>query len=530
MDTKILKNVLNYSIHKTPLPDTIWLIITVRNACKYINKCLESITNQECTSKIKLAICDDASTDGTAELIETYIDKLNKDSVIFIKNTERKYKLRNLINLLNNSSIQTTDVCCFLDGDDYLMDSTSLQTVLDTYQNTGCWITYGTYKCINNPNTCCREMTKEEKERNDFRGMPWIFSHLFTFRYFLWKSIPDSYFSFDEEGMYQYTSDQMVNLTLLEIAKSSRIQYIKKIIYGYNDINILNVNKVNEKQQIHNDKKIRSMPRIQSEFYPCYDYSIIIPYRKRMNNLKITYESIKESIKASSKQVHCMLLEHSEEPEAEEFCKENRIEYFYVPIVNIPNLDKFNRGLSFDVPVVYGLPAKGYVFHDVDIFVPLNFWESLEKNLINQNVSVLQTYANRCVNNINQESTIKLHSGKLSYKDISNIHCIPRTPGSWGGSIYIERNAYYTIGGHDPDLFSGYAPEDQSIVHKCSLKNYTIGFANTPPIELYHQHHALTVNTNPLLNNMIDILKKLKNDKDTFLKYIDTKKTVMLSL
>jgi hypothetical protein len=231
-----------------------------------------------------------------------------------------------------------------------------------------------------------------------------------------------------------------------------------------------------------------------------------------MNNLKITYESIKESTKLTSKNIQCVLVEHSEYPEADEFCKQNGIEYFYIPISNIVNLDKFNRGLCFDLPILYSLPAGGYVCHDVDIFIPLNFWESLEKNLLEQNVSVLQTYANRCVNNINAESTIQIHNSELSYKDITQLNCLDRTPGSWGGSIYIKRDTYYDIGGHDPDIYSGYAPEDQCIVYKCHLKNYIIGFANSPPIELYHQYHEPTSNTNPSLTSMINIFETLKNN------------------
>lgn len=260
-----------------------------------------------------------------------------------------------------------------------------------------------------------------------------------------------------------------------------------------------------------------------------YDYTIIIPYRKRYINLKITYESIRKSIEyTSNKRINCIVFEHSEEPEAKEFCKENAIEYIYVPICNIDNLDQFNRGLAFDMSVIYSVPAKGYVFHDVDIFIPVNFWNCLEENCREQNVTVLQTYANRCVNNIQPEITIQLHSGILDYTEITANHCLDRSPGSWGGSLYIERTTYFEIGGHDPDLFSGYAPEDQCIVHKCIIKKYTIGFANYPPIQLYHQYHSPTAMTNTRLDSMTSLLHYLKQSPDILNTYIDTKKAHML--
>jgi hypothetical protein len=194
-------------------------------------------------------------------------------------------------------------------------------------------------------------MTREEKDKNDYRNMQWIFSHLFTFRYFLWKSIPESYFNFNEEVMYKYAPDQLVNLALLELTKSSRIQYISTPIHKYNDINELNEHKISATDQLYVDKQTRLLKSVSADLYPCYDYAIIIPYRKRQENLNITYQSIKESIKQTNKRIHVILFEHSETPEAEEFCRENAREYIYVPISNIANLDMFNWSLSFDMSI-----------------------------------------------------------------------------------------------------------------------------------------------------------------------------------
>jgi glycosyltransferase involved in cell wall biosynthesis len=273
---------------------------------------------------VKVAICDDASTDRTAELIEKWVESSpNKNNIYYVKNTERKYKLRNLQRLLNTAPINSDDICCFLDGDDSLTDSTSLETVLSKYESTGCWITYGSYRGYKNNGCCCREMTLDEKQNNNFRKMPWIFSHLFTFRYFLWKSIPESYFNFNEEVMYKYTADMIINIPLLELAKSSRIQYISTPLYKYNDISNLNDCKIDSFSQEYVDKQVRLLKPVSTTVSACYDYAIIIPYRKRQANLNITYQSIKESIKRTDKRIHVILFEHSEAPEAEEFCREH---------------------------------------------------------------------------------------------------------------------------------------------------------------------------------------------------------------
>ena len=527
MNRSILEDSKKIMRHSCPAPSTLWCIVTVRNASLYIEKCINSILTQKCVSTIKIAVCDDASTDGTREILDLLVTQ--SSNIVYIKNTERKYKLRNLITLLNTAPIDSADVCCFIDGDDWLTSDSSLQTVIDKYMSTGCWVTYGSYKSVTNDSCCCREMNTSEKESNNFRNMPWMFSHLFTFRYFLWKSIRAEYLIFDEEIMYQYTSDIIINLAILELAKSSRIQYISERIYGYNDVNVLNDDKISQKSQLYVDNKVRTMP-VKNILSTCYDYAIIIPYRKRFDNLRITYESVKRSMENTRLRIHCIVCEHSESPEAEIFCMENQIEYMYIPMTNSVNMRMFNRSLMFDLSVMFGLPSSGYICHDVDIFIPADFWLCIEVNRIHQNVKILQTFSERRINYLNEASTAELHSGKKNISELGDSDLSHKGYGAWGGSIYIERDMYYTIGGYDSWFFSGHSPEDQSIITKINQKGYKIGFCNSPPIELYHQWHE---NVSPL-NKDIDVMRGIwehmqKNKKFTS-DYIEDKKKVMENL
>jgi glycosyltransferase involved in cell wall biosynthesis len=528
MNTSIIEDSIKLMTHTSPSPPAIWCVITVRNASLYIEKCIKSILAQSCISKVKIAICDDASTDGTREIVDTLITQsCNPQDIFYIKNKERKYKLRNIMTLMNTAPIDVADVCCFIDGDDWLTNETSLQTVIDKYMYTGCWVTYGSYKSITNDDCCCRNMTSSEKESNDFRNMPWMFSHLFTFRYFLWKSIPESYFVFDEDVLYEYTADIIINLPILELAKSSRIQYISERIYGYNDINELNDNKVSEQKQLYVDNKIRRLSPVKNTIFPCYDYVIIIPYRKRFDNLRITYESVRLSIENTSLRIHCIVCENSESPEADMFCKENQIEYMYMPIGNMVNMSMFNKSLTFDISVLFGLPSRGYVCHDVDIFIPKDFWQCVEVNRIHQGVKVLQTFAERRINYLNEESTAEIHGKKKKYSEVTDADLSHKGYGAWGGSIYIDRDVYFKIGGYDSWFFSGHSPEDQSIITKINQKDYKIGFCNSPAIELYHQWHENVSTLNKDINIMIQIWEYMKGNKEFTLQYIKDKHSAM---
>lgn len=520
----ILSNIKPLLKHTVPEPETIWAIVTLRNAEKWLNTCLDSILNQTCVRKIKIGICDDNSSDNSPNIIEEYKRKYTSQ-IFFTKNTERKYKLRNVMHLLSVCPIQDTDVVCFIDGDDWLAEKNSLQIVLDKYSTTGCWVTYGTYKQADGTyNTCCREMTEAEKAANNFRGSQWIFSHLFTFRYFLWKSIPPSYFIRKNEFEYQYASDVIINMAILDIAKSSRTEYIRERIYMYNNLSDINDFRVNPKLQETADILNRQIQLSTKEIFAAYDYTIIIPYRKRKENLIHTYESIKESIKNTNKKINIIVSETSEEAEAEDFCKQNNIEYLYFPMSKNGDVrfEYFNKSLSFDVAVMWGLPSNGYICHDVDVMILPDFWIRLEANLKGQNVEALQTYTNRFIWCLNKEATEDLHSGKRDFKSMSMNDCVPPAPGSWGGSIYISRRLYFQIGGYDPDLYYGYSPEDQAIVFKIQLFT-NIGFANDPPINLYHQWHVPTCNSNPLLNNMTHMFYSMKQHTKGTLEYIESK-------
>jgi len=525
MNRSIIEDSLKLIVHSCPPPSSIWCIITGRNVSLYIEKCIKSIVSQKCVSKVKIAVCDDASTDNTADIVNNLIKHShNPQDIFFIKNKERRYKLRNIITLMNTAPIHTTDICCFIDGDDWLTSDKSLQIVIDKYMTTGCWVTYGSYKSVTNDDCCCRTMTSSEKESNNFRNMPWMFSHLFTFRYFLWKSIPESYFVFDEDVLYEFSADIVINIPILELAKSSRIQYISERIYGYNDMNELNDNKISQQKQLYVDNKVRTLSPVKNTIFPSYDYVIIIPYRKRFDNLRITYESVKRSIENTSLRIHCIVCENSESPEADLFCKDNGIEYMYIPMFKG---SMFNKSLLFDLAVICGLPSRGYVCHDVDIFIPRDFWQCIEVNRIHQSVKVLQLFSERRINYLNESSTAEIHNGKKKYFEVTDADLSHKGYGAWGGSIYIDRDVYYKIGGYESWFFSGHSPEDQSIITKINLKGYKIGFCNSPAIELYHQWHENISALNKDIDIMRGIWEYMKGNKEFTLEYIKDKQSVM---
>ena len=516
----IIESIPQKMVHKIPEPEKVWIVISFRNAVKWIETCLESILQQSKISKINLLIIDDNSTDGSDEIINRY-KVLYGDKITSVRNSERKYKLRNIISILDTQMIGDMDIIVFLDGDDHLASTTSIQTILDTYSTYGCWVTYGTYIHLDKTAGCCaREMTELEKKCNSFRKMPWIFSHLFTFRYFIWKSIPESYFHSDNDLWYKFAPDVIINLAICDIAKSSRIKFINVPLCVYNNISEYNENSVDPLSQSLVAKMAAEKQLTEYTLHPVFDYTIVIPYMNRLENLKITLKSIKES--HTDKKINIIVVENSEFPEAFQLCKSLNVEYFYIPLCpDVFLLSKFNKCVCFDTAFLWGAPSKGYVCHDVDIFIPDNFWSSLEAEKLN--FSAFQPYSNMTVNRLLPDATKQIHNGTVSYKEVSVINCFDAVPGSWGGSLYIDSNTYLRVGGYDSDLFFGYSPEDQMIVYKIGTD--TIGFSKT--ISLFHQYHEPTDNTNAFLGKMLEMFQYMKANKIILEEYIEKKRKVM---
>ena len=70
-----------------------------------------------------------------------------------------------------------------------------------------------------------------------------------------------------------------------------------------------------------------------------------------------------------------------------------------------------------------------------------------------------------------------------------------------GGSIFVEWELFYDIGGYDSSLFFGYAPEDKMFWSKLEVFSKIESCIN-PSIEMFHMNHKPTHLSNPLLDNM----------------------------
>ena len=535
MDALVKQDILKalYTSKQTQVfapPPRVHLFVTHYKTPMYLQKCLDSLFSQTCSTPFHVHVVDDMSEMKEVDtLLDTWAQKEPTRLTIY-RNTQRLNKGQNLFQLLEKGTFHPEDVLGIVDGDDWLATPTALQRVINEYVQTDCWMTYGSYACSDGTTgNCTSPLTPAhlacEAAGRGFREVPWIFSHFFTAKAFVWARVPRTVLDFSEHPTHDgSTSDQLFNIPIAEMASSKHIRHIPDILYIYNNQNPLSDCVVRPKEQEALDQLNRLRPAAKAIERPNVDFLLVIPCKGRYPLLHTCLQRLKAEIQRTTYTVSIILVEHSETPEYSEYALNQGIGWIFIPLAssNQSPLGQFNRGLCFDMGFLYGPPSNYIICHDNDLLVPLDFFSKLTQNLQTNPIQkqALQTYSDRFVWQTNPEVSKHLIEDSSWFENGFDLekHCTRNPPGAKGGSFTLSREAYLRVGGHDPHLFFGYAAEDAFFWSKVE-QFYTIGFGDQPRIPLVHLWHPNAANLNPYKHEM-DVLfhmfnslpKELKQD------------------
>jgi len=210
------------------------IIMTCRNAEKWIARSVQSVLNQNYTNW-QAVVVDALSEDHTYKILLNSLDQVDSEKFIIIANLEIETAIVNNFKAIQAVCPEDEDVLVFLDGDDWFYDSHTLEHLNEAYSDPDVWITWGNY--ILHP---------YRKHRGDLpipanyelRKERWITSHLKTCKYFLWRNIKDEDFRNTNTGKYYTTSrDVAFMFPMLEMAGPKHRKFIDKTLYVYNSVN-----------------------------------------------------------------------------------------------------------------------------------------------------------------------------------------------------------------------------------------------------------------------------------------------------
>jgi glycosyltransferase involved in cell wall biosynthesis len=200
-------------------------VVCVWNAEKYIKNCIKTLKSQS-DKDFKVFIIDDISTDNTVEIIKSLIVDDNRFNLIV--NSEKKFKLKNLDELI--TTFDDEDIVIELDGDDFLLNTDVVSDIRTIYSDGQVWLTNGSFMYTNGNSGFSSKCNPDTVRKDVFR-----FSHLRTWKTFLWKSIPKNYLKDDNGEYFKSAADVAYTFSLLELAGEENYRFLPKLYYVYNE-------------------------------------------------------------------------------------------------------------------------------------------------------------------------------------------------------------------------------------------------------------------------------------------------------
>jgi glycosyltransferase involved in cell wall biosynthesis len=211
------------------------IIVPMYDCAKWAVGCLNSVLNQT-YKNWQLVVAVEPSTDGTFEVVKEYLEKQEGSDWLLFRNETRKHVPKNHVDCIVSSAPSNDDVIVCLDGDDKFYGNDVLQYLASVYEDENIWITWGSYIVNGKGPRGAASQPIPEPRKDPYRGKRWWrYSHLKTFRYFLFKGILDEdLWDLESGNYYTVAGDVALMFPMVEMAGRNHSRYIDKILYDYN--------------------------------------------------------------------------------------------------------------------------------------------------------------------------------------------------------------------------------------------------------------------------------------------------------
>lgn len=210
-------------------------IIPSYNNAKYCERNLRSVFDQT-YSNYRVIYVDDGSSDGTADLVEEWVEKAGMGSKFtLIRNPENLGALANLYTAIQ--LCKDDEIAIILDGDDWLAHDHVLYWLAAYYDDPNVWMTYGStceYPSYNR-HEVHHGFSKKVHKKHNYRQVTqkkFLIAPLRTAYAGLLKRVKKQ--DLQREGKFlPATYDQALMIPAIEMAKE-HAHFIQDVLYIYN--------------------------------------------------------------------------------------------------------------------------------------------------------------------------------------------------------------------------------------------------------------------------------------------------------
>ena len=248
----LILKALNNSSEKFTVNNKFCVIVTTYNpGPSYIDKCLKMIENQT-YKNFDVCILDDASTIDKEDLYFVIDDYCKRNNWKFVKRTENIGPLYGRIQAIEELNPRDEDIIVSIDGDDELSNELVFDKLNSAYQDDNL-ITFGNFVNrdiktgkLGKPRINCKKANfKKLIKNNSYRSNRWIYTHLKTFKYKVFKKIKHD--DLKKDGKYLTSATDLALMYPMLEMSNGRFKCIQNVLYKYNRDHPESNNKVRNK-------------------------------------------------------------------------------------------------------------------------------------------------------------------------------------------------------------------------------------------------------------------------------------------
>ncbi|HYE21093.1 MAG TPA: glycosyltransferase [Tepidisphaeraceae bacterium] len=231
------------------------VLVPYRDAGPFLAKCLTSIAAQAAPGWTAYLLDDHSREDGGAVARATVGDD---ERFVCLRNAGEPSLLSCYWQLVHRPEVDPTDVCVCVDADDWLPDDGVFGRVQAAYRKDPIWLTWGSFaRGRAGAPELKRGSARPLADPRRIRRLPWVTSHLKTFKAGLFRRISPACLTGGDGRYLPSASDMALMFPMVEMAGRHRIRFLPELNYVYNVGNPRSVSKTQRATQRRVEAELR---------------------------------------------------------------------------------------------------------------------------------------------------------------------------------------------------------------------------------------------------------------------------------